>query len=67
MYSDYHDRHHRDEVHPMYQVNGPFPFFMSLLLMVWKTFQLIVTVCLRDMGVFDNGEREFLEYRKRKS
>jgi hypothetical protein len=30
-----HDRHHRDELYPMYYVIGPFLFFMSMLLMVW--------------------------------
>jgi hypothetical protein len=32
---------------PMYKLIGPFLFFMSLLLMMWEGFWLVVTVCLR--------------------
>ncbi len=32
---------------PMYKAITPFLFFMSLLLMVWGIFWLIITVCLR--------------------
>jgi hypothetical protein len=32
---------------PLYTVIGPFVFFVSLLLMVWESLRLVVTIILR--------------------
>ncbi len=44
---DIYDRLHGDEFHLHVQSDWPFLFFMSLLLMVWGGFWLIVKASLR--------------------
>ncbi len=47
MEPSYHDRHHEDKLYPHAQGCWLLLYFMSLLLMVWGGFWLIVTVSVR--------------------